>query len=211
MREEISLDERRGAADALRYSTRIPVVLTLHCADGAVRKVTCFFESMSGQTDLDAAILVWTEGKIREDVSEEEIDEYWETTTKPQWKKIICAQSLHPKFVTWEPRTLDEVCVDILNDEQIIRIYVRIIQGSDTRLNEVDPNLDISDDEWDEQFRVLGEAYMVTRELGIPLIEHCWMKADRHERQYALAVYLVGPLFVKQLRKAQKEAEESGN
>lgn len=205
---KISLDEKRGAAEALRYSTQIPVSLKLQCADGEIREAVCLFTSMSGETDLDAALLVWSEGKIIEGATDDEVDEHWENTMKPQWKRIICAQSEVPKFVTWEPRNLNEISIDILSDAQITKVYVRIVQGSGTRLNEVNPNLDISDEEWDEQFRVLGEAYMVTRHLNIPIIEHCWMKADRHERQYALAIYLIGPLYAKQLRDSQKEQEK---
>ncbi len=199
---------RIAAVEALRATNDIPVTLQIMGADGETHTVTCHFESMSGETDMNAALLVWTEGKIQEGADPEEVQEYWDSTLRPKWERMACAQSVSPKFVTWEPRGPEEINISILDDDQLTKVYLRIMGGSDTRLNDINPNLLISDEEWDAQFRTLGEAFIITTTLGIPLIEHCWMRAPREERLYALAVYTVGGLYVKKLRKEQTEEGE---
>jgi hypothetical protein len=204
----ISLEQRNAMAQAIRATTQIPVVLEIHDTGGKSQQVACIFRAMDGETDLNAAMAVFREGKIREDVDEDEIKENWEKHLRPQWRRIVCAQSVAPRFVTWEPRRLGEVKITMLTDAQLIHIYTRIVEATDTRLAEVNPNLQVSDAEWEEQFRALGEAYLMTKYMHVPLIEHCWMRASREERLYVQAVYTCGPLYEKQQRK-KADAKDS--
>lgn len=207
--------DRFSVAEALRASTDIPVTLSLPIVDetGAEKRVkrTCHFKAMDGQSDLDAALLVYGQGPGR-DAPEAEVEEYWEETGRPRIRRLLCSQSVSPKFVTWEePHGPDEVPVTALTDAELLRVHGRILSHTDTRLHEVCPSLEISEEEQEEQYRALGLAYIICTGLNIPVIEHCWMKASREERLYAQAVYINGQAYLREQRaRAKLESETHG-
>jgi hypothetical protein len=196
--------DRFSAAEALRASTDIPVTLSLPVMDeeGEEKRVkqTCHFKAMDGQSDLDAALLVYGQGPGR-GASETEVEEYWEEVGRPRIRRLICSQSVSPTFVSWEePRGPEEVPVSVLTDAELLRVHGRILSHTDTRLHEVCPSLDISEEEQEEQYRALGLAYIICTGMNIPVIEHCWMRASREERLYAQAVYINGQAYIREQR-----------